>query len=357
MTLSTQADSKDPSLFAEKDLVVRRDLELLKGYLKQIFDAKSIPEALDVFKSYLLAIQVSSPYLGFLKLESPINTGEFMEKQLKSFFESSSDTFNVHSNSSSKKEIEKPLKSYFFKNKYLLEPFLKSECKDQIVYSLFFSSQTEIPYCLYLVSDKNYTQKEDFIEIILSTACFKITELEKAHSIKNLAYQDELTGIGNSRLLQKVVEDEIIRSKRYGKGFSLAFVDIDDFKAINDNFGHREGDRVLASIAKFLGEHIREVDQVFRLGGDEFVILLLEADPKACVNAVARIKNQLANSCKNEVFSKRHMDITASFGMASYPIDGKTYNTLLESADRLMYAGKKNGKNQVCARNLLENNT
>lgn len=154
-----------------------------------------------------------------------------------------------------------------------------------------------------------------------------------AHAaLGRLAYIDPLTGLGNSRQLRRAVADTIHRANRFGGGFTLLFVDLDNFKLINDSLGHDAGDRVLIQTARSLTAAVRSVDQVFRLAGDEFVIVLAGADSQTSEAVVSRIREALA---------AHETQPTCSVGIASYPCDGHTFNELLKVADQGMYRCKR----------------
>lgn len=162
----------------------------------------------------------------------------------------------------------------------------------------------------------------------------RLSDLGKLHRLGRLAFVDPLTGLGNSRQLKRFVADQINRANRFGGGFTLLFIDLDKFKAINDTHGHDEGDRVLIRTARGLESAVRSVDKVFRLAGDEFVIVLAGAGAGTSAAVISRIRGALA---------KEPHQPTCSVGIASYPTDGYTYNELLKAADQGMYR-HKNGR-------------
>jgi diguanylate cyclase (GGDEF)-like protein len=154
-------------------------------------------------------------------------------------------------------------------------------------------------------------------------------------------YLDELTGSYNRRYLYYWINNEIKRANRYTMKFSLLLFDIDNFRDINNNFGHLEGDRVLMEFTEFLRKNIREVDHVVRYGGDEFIVLV--------PNATAQGTNLLAQrllSLLNETEVANHK-IHCSIGFSLYPQDGETVEELFNQADNLMYQAKKEGKNRI----------
>lgn len=154
-------------------------------------------------------------------------------------------------------------------------------------------------------------------------------------------YFDELTGCYSRRFLHYQIGNEIKRASRFATKFALILLDIDDFRNINNNFGHLEGDKVLVEFSKFLSTNIREVDSLVRYGGDEFIILMPNTDEKGALELAQRIINNL-----NDIEITKHK-IHCSIGFAIFPKDGTTDEALINQADNLMYQAKKKGKNRI----------
>ena len=155
---------------------------------------------------------------------------------------------------------------------------------------------------------------------------------------------DDLTNLANRRAFAQAVAAEEVRARRSGRPLAVALVDIDDFKRVNDTFGHSTGDRILCGVADVLREHFREIDLPARLGGDEFAILLPETDVAGSREAAERFVTALAD-CEFGDGRMRPHGITASAGVASAA--NLEFEVLLEAADRALYRAKANGKNQV----------
>lgn len=169
---------------------------------------------------------------------------------------------------------------------------------------------------------------------VVEAAELRLADLCRFAALGRLAFVDPLTNLGNSRQLRQAVEDNIHRANRFGGGFTLLFVDLDNFKEVNDTLGHDAGDRVLCQTARCLESAVRSVDQVFRLAGDEFVIVLAGADLKTSSAVVTRLKQALG---------RYPAQPSCSVGIASYPHDGHTFNELLKVADQGMYRCKRGG--------------
>ncbi len=158
-----------------------------------------------------------------------------------------------------------------------------------------------------------------------------------------LATRDPLTGLVNRSVLFSAIEREIARSTRSGRGFCLLMMDLDELKAINDQFGHFEGDRVLRQVGEVIRSGVRRIDVAARYGGDEFVALLPETDPTGGYVLAEKIRQGVAE-LGSTVLGRR---ATLSVGVVSWPRDGRTADELLVSADQAMYASKRLGRNRV----------
>lgn len=159
--------------------------------------------------------------------------------------------------------------------------------------------------------------------------------------LEYMANHDELTGILNRRQGLKRLEEELERCKRYGSTLSIAMFDLDDFKTINDTYGHSIGDDLLQEVTEVVNQHLRSTDVQIRLGGEEFLILMPEIEAESAYIAVDRIRQRVA-----EVpYSKHQLTITLSAGIASYVEASST--RMLDRADKAMYQAKQTGRNRI----------
>ena len=171
---------------------------------------------------------------------------------------------------------------------------------------------------------------------------FKRLKKEQEELYK-LSTQDSLSGLYNRLSLLDKVNWLIAQSQREKKRFAVVFIDLDDFKNINDTRGHDFGDKVLQKVSQMLLESVRENDIVARFGGDEFVVVLTDIeDDITIVNVLERIRKMFSKPIEIEGSSYL---ITASMGIAIYPKDGEDISTLLKNADIAMYTSKNEGKN------------
>ena len=161
---------------------------------------------------------------------------------------------------------------------------------------------------------------------------------------RELSRTDGLTDLPNARAFREVASTELARSHRYGQPVSLAFIDIDDFKHVNDTRGHAAGDGLLKRMGETIRRNLRSSDFVARYGGDEFVILLPAAD-----EVIARVTMEKLGARVREAMAMEPSPVTLSIGVVSYiPGDrATTVDVLLENADRLMYTVKCSGKRGI----------
>jgi diguanylate cyclase (GGDEF)-like protein len=161
-----------------------------------------------------------------------------------------------------------------------------------------------------------------------------------------LAFTDTLTGLYNRRYLLEELDREFARASRNESSLSLVILDLDDLKAINDRFGHNEGDVVLSRLGRILKRNTRVSDVAARWGGDEFVLLAPDTDSQRASIVAERIRCQVER-CRLMI-AKQEISITVSVGIASYPAHASRLTELIKRADQAMYNAKGLGKNQVC---------
>jgi diguanylate cyclase (GGDEF)-like protein len=159
---------------------------------------------------------------------------------------------------------------------------------------------------------------------------------------RRLANSDALTGLANGRRFFELLDRELARSRRYDEHFTLAFIDADDFKIVNDRHGHAEGDRVLRKIAEALGTHVRETDVPARLGGDEFGILFPHCDEALAHQLLPRVRDELLAA-----MAAGKWPVGFSIGAVTVTPGVADPDSVLHTADELMYHVKATGKNAV----------
>lgn len=163
--------------------------------------------------------------------------------------------------------------------------------------------------------------------------------------LRHMAQHDALTGLPNRALFSDRLQHELARAKRHGGHFALIFLDLDNFKPINDNYGHAVGDRLLQQVARRLHEGVRASDTVGRIGGDEFVMLVPElAEPEAALELAEKIRQVVRQPY---MVDGRQLHITCSLGVAVYPEDGSDEIALTKRSDEAMYRAKESGRDSV----------
>jgi diguanylate cyclase (GGDEF)-like protein len=162
----------------------------------------------------------------------------------------------------------------------------------------------------------------------------------------HLAFTDNLTGLYNRRYLLDQLDREFARAHRNASSLSLVMTDLDELKAINDCFGHHEGDVVLRKLGRILKQNTRASDTAARWGGDEFVLLAPDTDSRSAYTIGERIRSQVEH-CRPKI-AGRELTVSLSIGIATYPEHASTLTELIKRADEAMYSAKGLGKNQVC---------
>ena len=195
-------------------------------------------------------------------------------------------------------------------------------------------------------TDPNLYSKKDIklMEFVSQQIATAIERKQAEEKLKFLSLYDYLTKLPNRVLFYDRMRQEIAYAKREQKKFALMFLDLDDFKKVNDKFGHDIGDQLLQGVAKRFSKLLRKTDTICRLGGDEFIILLprLTQPRENAVDVALKILNSL-----NEPFliKDNKICINTSIGIALYPDDGDEEEVLIKSADRAMYLAKEEGPN------------
>lgn len=164
--------------------------------------------------------------------------------------------------------------------------------------------------------------------------------------LEHLATYDQLTHLPNRYLLETELNHRINAAKRFDEKFAILFIDLDNFKFINDTMGHAYGDILLQSVAKQLTDHLRDYDMVARFGGDEFVLLMPQI--KDNTEVVAVVDKIIKEFSSVFYLDKEEAFITTSIGISMFPDDGKTVGELLQHADAAMYRAKDAGRGRYC---------
>lgn len=171
-------------------------------------------------------------------------------------------------------------------------------------------------------------------------------KLQKSERMyKELSITDALTQLYNSRYFYSKLEEEIYRSVRYKHPLSLLLIDIDDFKILNDRYGHLEGDHVLSMSGKIIKDCLRKTDSAYRYGGEEFTVILPGIGFEDALNAAERIRKQISIH-EFTFISNQALHVTVSIGACRFE-PGEKMKDFVKRADNAMYTAKKEGKNRV----------
>jgi two-component system, cell cycle response regulator len=207
------------------------------------------------------------------------------------------------------------------------------------------SAGTETFGTLELVGEEFNADQRESAGWLVGHAVIALGNAQRHRAVEKQALVDGLTGLANRRLCASALDKELARAERFDEPLALVLADLDDFKSINDRFGHPTGDEVLEVFADLLRGNIREIDLAGRWGGEEFVLLLPETDLEGGRKLAERIRHALP---EHELVGPDgdRFRVTASFGVAAFP-DAPSQDQLVAAADAALYDAKRSGKNRV----------
>ena len=189
--------------------------------------------------------------------------------------------------------------------------------------------------------------ERDVFLYLLGQAAASVENVALHELVSEQAVTDELTGLANNRAFRQVMQKEAARAERFGHELALLILDIDDFKQVNDTYGHLQGDAVLRTIAKVLTAESRGIDEPARYGGEEFVVALPETGTAGAVEVAERIRERIAEQRIPLVEGRGELHVTASLGAATMPSTARDVASLIAAADAALYEAKRAGKNRV----------
>lgn len=190
-------------------------------------------------------------------------------------------------------------------------------------------------------------EMEGILNIFVSQAAIAISNARLYQKVEYMAITDGLTGLFNHRHFHDVLEQEVYRSEKLQRPVSVMIIDVDDFKAINDRFGHLAGDQVLRELADVIRGGLRSSDLVARYGGEEFGVILPGADERSAREVAEKLRHRVAQ--RSFDVAGHQLGVTLSVGVASYPVTARNKDELIRCADQAAYYAKESGKNQVCS--------
>ncbi len=191
--------------------------------------------------------------------------------------------------------------------------------------------------------------QRDVFRYLLGQASASVENVALHELVTQQAVTDELTGLANNRAFREWINREAARAERFSHDLSLLMLDIDDFKAVNDEHGHLQGDEVLRMIGRVMSAEARAVDQPARYGGEEFVVALPETDAEGALEVGERLRSRIEAEAVPAVNGDRELHVTASIGVATMPDAATDVQGLIAAADEALYAAKRSGKNRVMA--------
>jgi diguanylate cyclase (GGDEF)-like protein len=198
--------------------------------------------------------------------------------------------------------------------------------------------------------DRPFSDRErELFHYLAGQAAVSIENVGLHETVERQAVTDELTGLSNRRRFQETMVAEVERSRRFGQDLGLVMLDIDDFKAVNDTYGHQQGDLVLREVARVLRASSREIDEPARYGGEELAVVLPGTDLEGAYNLAERVRVGIAALQMPIVgdASAEPLRVTASFGAAALPASGGSVRALVAAADEALYQAKRSGKNRT----------
>jgi diguanylate cyclase (GGDEF)-like protein len=189
--------------------------------------------------------------------------------------------------------------------------------------------------------------------IMLAASALSLAVVSRGQKLLQLATSDPLTGLFNRAYVDERFSVELSRARRYGQVLTIAVIDVDHFKSLNDTHGHMAGDQVLRKIGEILRETFRQSDTAGRYGGEEFVVVLPETDIEAAQQKLESLRELVANTQMMFGTLDEKAEVTISAGLASFPQDGDDAAELFALADVRMFQAKGEGRNRVVAGAVL----
>ncbi|MEM9601432.1 MAG: diguanylate cyclase [Pseudomonadota bacterium] len=186
--------------------------------------------------------------------------------------------------------------------------------------------------------------QKDNLELAVTERTIELHEVNQR--LMELTRVDPMLGIGNRRSMDEELMKITERARRYKRPFSVALVDVDNFKKYNDHYGHQMGDDALVAVANALKSAVRSADSVYRYGGEEFLVILPEVGVDGGAVAAEHMRSAVENLAMEHVLASSGV-VTASFGVAEECVDAPNMNELIKRADDALYEAKQNGRNRV----------
>jgi diguanylate cyclase (GGDEF)-like protein len=192
----------------------------------------------------------------------------------------------------------------------------------------------------------NSTEREVFLYLV-GQAAASVENVALHELVSEQAVTDDLTGLANNRAFRELMEKEAARAKRFDHDLSLLILDIDDFKRVNDTYGHPQGDAVLKAVGRILADVSRGIDEPARYGGEEFIVALPETSVEGATELGERIRERIEAEAVPLLDGEGEISVTASIGVATLPGSAANARELISKADAALYEAKRSGKNRI----------
>jgi diguanylate cyclase (GGDEF)-like protein len=196
--------------------------------------------------------------------------------------------------------------------------------------------------------DGEFTDSDrELLAYLARQAAVSIENVDLHETVRQQAVTDELTGLSNLRQFHATMDREAERSRRFESPLALVMLDLDDFKRVNDTYGHQQGDEALAEVARVMRELSRDIDEPARYGGEEFAVVLPQTDAEGALRAAERMRSAIERLKVPRIEGDGSLAVTASFGIASIPESAADKQSLIAAADAALLRAKRAGKNLV----------
>jgi diguanylate cyclase (GGDEF)-like protein len=189
--------------------------------------------------------------------------------------------------------------------------------------------------------------EEELLQYLAGQAVVSIENATLHETVERQAVTDELTGLANQRAFHTILEHEIERSRRFNTPLALVMLDLDHFKEVNDEYGHQQGDEVLAKVADVLREFSRDIDAPTRVGGDELAVILPQTDSDGAAQLAERMREAVERLEVLPPNGGESLTLGASFGVAALPESAADKDGLVAAADAALYRAKRAGRSRV----------
>lgn len=224
--------------------------------------------------------------------------------------------------------------------------------EDKFYYCMNISVNQDLNLIIHFTTDSKdqlneIKQKSAFIKRYLKEATPAIEVKLLMNALQESAFTDGLTGLYNRKYLEETLKKLVPQTKRNNKKIGLLMLDMDHFKAVNDEYGHDIGDKVLKELARILNENLRESDIIVRYGGEEFMVLLMGVDDEQKALEVAAKIGEKVRENEIDVYAGATIKKTISIGLSMFPDDSSNFDTVIKNADIALYEAKSSGRDKV----------